>query len=513
MLDFVFDVSPRPVSPYESVDGVRAKSSNTRVTRHILCDEDLGWFIGLYVAEGCCESSRLTITLHIDETDVADKWVSILSEKFNLSAKVKKNEENHTLKIRVSSRILCNFFSELVPGKAITKTLSYILHNQHDDFKKGLLRGWVEGDGHIDDERDNFSVTGVTSSDQLAKDLYRMSTEVGIKPTWSIRKQADHQNAPSNVLSFCGSPASVLLKKPQIHKRGPKSYQELETGYSVQVESTASLHVRNVMVYNLKVQNTHSYVVSGFAVHNCVGQSHQLIAQGTMAINSILDGTKYPGDPCVADQYAGGRVDVAGQPGRWQGSNGGWSAEWLTNRGGMLLGAELGLPDGVLDEKAWYERNRADEKIAMQWTATRQGVPEQYEKVAKVRPIEGSAMVQTVEEVDAALGNLQFINICTSLIPDAERGQGGVSRMRRRGGHSTVIAGNDGPDEYPYLYVQSWWKAYKGPNPYSDPFMADFNSAVCYISRRDLASVLTSRDCFTFWGVQGLEPVQNSFRI
>jgi len=245
----------------------------------------------------------------------------------------------------------------------------------------------------------------------------------------------------------------------------------------------------------------------------CVGQSHQLIAQGTMAINSILDGTKYPGDPCVADQYAGGRVDVAGQPGRWQGSNGGWSAEWLTNRGGMLLGAELGLPDGVLDEKAWYERNRADEKIAMQWTATRQGVPEQYEKVAKVRPIEGSAMVQTVEEVDAALGNLQFINICTSLIPDAERGQGGISRMRRRGGHSTVIAGNDGPDEYPYLYVQSWWKAYKGPNPYSDPFMADFNSAVCYISRRDLASVLTSRDCFTFWGVQGLEPVQNSFRI
>lgn len=247
----------------------------------------------------------------------------------------------------------------------------------------------------------------------------------------------------------------------------------------------------------------------------CVGQGGWLCADIVVAINSLLSGSKHPGSPCVAGTYAGSRVDVAKKPGRWEGSNGNWVSRWLTSRGGILLGKELDLPDGVLTQDQWLARNKKDEQIAMRWTASREGVPTDMEKLAKERPIEGTSLVNSVQEVRSSISNLQPLLICTSLIPTGQRDEKGRSRMRRKGGHCTVIAETlrDGTGWY-YTYVQSWWHWAKGPcHLDGDPFMADFKTAVCLITESEMQSVLSSRDCYTFWGVQGLEPVQDTYRI
>ena len=116
----------------------------------------------------------------------------------------------------------------------------------------------------------------------------------------------------------------------------------------------------------------------------CVGQAASTAAEIVMAVAWLVFDKKFPGRAAVATSYAGSRVEVAGQPGNWDGSNGSWVAEFVTKWGVALL-SELGLQEDELD---------ADERLAVQWAASRSGVPDKFEKIARER---GARVVQWLQ--------------------------------------------------------------------------------------------------------------------
>ena len=235
----------------------------------------------------------------------------------------------------------------------------------------------------------------------------------------------------------------------------------------------------------------------------CVGQSHKMVCDIGMGVNRYLNGTEFPGRSCVASNYAGGRVDIANMPGSWQGSNGSWSAEFLTKFGIVLL-EDIGLP---------HDSKRPDELMALKWTRSRSGVPSDVEQIARQKPFENSQLVLTVEEVDAALAQFQTVNICTSLIPTPRRNKSGVSGMSRQGGHSTLIVGTRKVGRTKvYAYLQSWGNWARGPYGWKDHDPdGHFESSIVDITERDLREVLRSRDCYTFSGPQGLDHINEEY--
>ena len=229
----------------------------------------------------------------------------------------------------------------------------------------------------------------------------------------------------------------------------------------------------------------------------CVGQSHKTLCDIMFGINRYLHGTKFPGRSSVAANYAGGRVDIAGQPGSWQGSNGSWSAEFLTKYGVVLLD-ELELP---------HNSRRPDELMGLRWARSRSGVPPSVEGLAKHRPFDNAQNLRKTREVDAALGNFQPVNICTSLIPSGNRNSDGVSRMSRQGGHSTFIAGvRKVNGRKVYAYFNSWGSWAKGHYGWEHRDRDNhYNSTIVDITEAQLAQVLRSGDCYTFSGPSGFE--------
>ena len=245
----------------------------------------------------------------------------------------------------------------------------------------------------------------------------------------------------------------------------------------------------------------------------CVGQSHALISTMVLGISSLLSGLRFPGRVAVAPIYAGSRVEIGKRPGTWQGSVGSWAAQWMTQYGCVTY-RELGHDDNPKDEKAWLRTMAEDEKNAMAWTASRDGVPGRFEDVARLRPIQSTPLIQTVDEVKAALTNLTPVNICGMVHPSQNLDSRGVAKsISAGGGHSTAIIGQhfDGSNWW-FDMVNSWWFYYKGgfcrPTHRIDKM---FTGSVVRFSEQSLRMWLKERDSYAMVGVQGLEPVDAEY--
>jgi hypothetical protein len=245
----------------------------------------------------------------------------------------------------------------------------------------------------------------------------------------------------------------------------------------------------------------------------CVGQSHAFLSTITVGVSSLLSGLRFPGRIAVAPIYAGSRVEIGKNPGTWEGSVGSWAAQWLTKYGCVTY-RELGHDDNPKDDKAWLKTMKADETQAMKWTASRDGVPPATEQTSRLMPIQHAPLVQTVDEVKAALTNLTPVNICCLVHPSQSLDSKGVSTsVRRGGGHSTGIIGQyfDG-SQWWFDHVNSWWYYYKGgfcrPGNKRD---AQFKGAVNRINEQTLQAMLQERDSYALVGVQGLEPIDQEY--
>ena len=241
----------------------------------------------------------------------------------------------------------------------------------------------------------------------------------------------------------------------------------------------------------------------------CVGQSHKSLVDQTNAVWRFIGGGKFEGLSAVCTGYAGSRVEIAGWVSRSDGSNGSWIAEWLTKKrgtGGVVLLKSLGLDE--FDQ-------RQDEKYATDWAASRQGVPSEFEDVARIRPLKNASLILTVPELQAAIQNLQPVNICTPYIPSPRRNSDGVSAVSRQGGHSTLICGmRKIGRRWVYPYLQSWGNWATG-NYGWDKFDPEghYRTSIVDLEERDIERILQSRDCYTFFGPQGVEPISKRYWI
>jgi len=215
----------------------------------------------------------------------------------------------------------------------------------------------------------------------------------------------------------------------------------------------------------------------------CVGQGAATGCDMVMAVRWLVDFYRVPGRAAVATAYAGSRVEIAGKPGRWDGSNGEWVAAFLSHYGVAVL-SELGLESDELVE---------DERLALSWCASRHGVPEKFEKIAMERPIMSAPLVVTAEELIACLNAGNPVLDASNLIP-ANRNTDSVVPLTGRGGHLTVFGGirwvNGEPE---ILYVNSWGRNW-GRN------------GCVWITMRDALRILAQRDSYGLIGVQGLDP-------
>ncbi len=238
--------------------------------------DDLLWFFGLYLAEGAVTKDGVRISLHAKEIEYAERVVNIAAD-LGLNANVLRGSSENGINVIVYSISFGAWIKSLLgtghSGKRIPEWMMVLpgLRQAH------ILRGYFDGDGHYGDVR----VHAASASLSLALQVERMIRRLGIVTTINECSSTTEQGydctwwmvgpAIGDTSAFLASLGVPDNRSVQIRKFGDHD----EAGYWVKVFQIARTGEYSGPVYNIEVEDDHSYVGS-VATHNCVGEAFPL---------------------------------------------------------------------------------------------------------------------------------------------------------------------------------------------------------------------------------------------
>lgn len=226
----------------------------------------------------------------------------------------------------------------------------------------------------------------------------------------------------------------------------------------------------------------------------CGGQSAKSVWDMSTANTCLLMNQAFPGRSSVAGFYTGSRVEVARKPGKWQGTCGCWLAEFAAKFGAVLL------KDMQIDENYYYPTSQdPDEKFAMAWTNSWDGVPVKYEQLAKRFPSGAISQPRNAREAGKLIE--QGIGVITGndLIPTGKRNRQGFGDLRQVSGHLTgYIAVRYNP--FGLLYLNSW-----GDDWASGPvYVEDQPPGTVWLDEDQCNAQISQGDTFGIGGTMGM---------
>lgn len=168
------------------VGDVIKKTQFTAEEKTVECiPDEMGWLIGTYLADGSvgAKDGCLQFSSHKKEQDRFARLKEI-AKKYDANCYAFYKEGN-TATFNISSKILIAIIRTYVGGRiARNKHLTNAVWLRSDCFLKSLLAGYLDGDGHYEEENDRYRL-GFCRNNDLARDLRLLCARLG----YSIKLQ------------------------------------------------------------------------------------------------------------------------------------------------------------------------------------------------------------------------------------------------------------------------------------------------------------------------------------
>jgi DNA modification methylase len=141
-------------------------------------DDWIGWFIGLYIAEGSRRPDGcIQIASHMKETGRFEHLQKIAAS-YGGTCRMHQTSENGGT-INIYSPVLCGILDLYVSGKdAKTKHLSSACWRRSNTFLRHLINSYLEADAHYDEKNRRYKL-GFCKNDNLATDLRTLAARLG----------------------------------------------------------------------------------------------------------------------------------------------------------------------------------------------------------------------------------------------------------------------------------------------------------------------------------------------
>jgi DNA modification methylase len=150
-----------------------------------LPDDDIGWLIGFYIAEGNLTDKSVIFSTHENEHEFHERIAKIAGD-FDASIRVRRLRGRGAI-VAVHGRAFRGMIEHYVSGSTSKdKRLRTAAWQRSDRFLEAMIQGYLDGDGH---EKNNggFSV-GFTSNDRWAVDLRTLCARLGWRCTLKRHK-------------------------------------------------------------------------------------------------------------------------------------------------------------------------------------------------------------------------------------------------------------------------------------------------------------------------------------
>lgn len=153
-----------------------------------LNDDEIGWLIGLYMAEGSRSGKQLQFAGHVQE-DARHMRLRHIAQAYDGHAAVYQTSE-HGVTCNLSGSVLVGIVDRYIGAghSARSKRLRHTVWQRSDQFLAAIAEGYLSGDGHYDAKNDRWRL-GFTQNDEWAADLRTLAARLGVK--LSLRRH-DH---------------------------------------------------------------------------------------------------------------------------------------------------------------------------------------------------------------------------------------------------------------------------------------------------------------------------------
>jgi len=145
---------------------------------------DVGWFVGLYIAEGSMSDTTIQFAGHVKEVERYDR-IKNLAEGFGGTARLYSYKGNTQI-IHVDCPVLNAVLKMYVSGRiARDKRLSPKCWLRDNAFLDQVLQGYLDGDGHWDGQRWRL---GFTRNYRLEESLRTLCARLGYQLRLNLAK-------------------------------------------------------------------------------------------------------------------------------------------------------------------------------------------------------------------------------------------------------------------------------------------------------------------------------------
>ncbi len=270
--------------------------------------------LGYYLAEGSTYFNKANkqftnqFSFGQSERALAERAQDLVQKLSGKRAYLTEQPEKHGLTVSFYSEQFSDWFTRHCGKGASTKELSPELMALPEDQISIFLKAYLAGDGNICDRQGSTMVRFCTTSETVAQQVQMLLNRVN-KHSWI-------QVRPGGEVKFSNLDSRKINRVPLYHvgyteNKSWDMVRETNTHFIVPIREITSEPFDD-LVFNLDVDETHSYLVRGVAVHNCTApkfdknQLHAAVVELVALDNATI---KYS---TVQNWYAGDKDGKGG---------------------------------------------------------------------------------------------------------------------------------------------------------------------------------------------------------
>lgn len=235
--------------------------------RFLKLDDDLAYLLGYYCAEGWVTKDKNrpnSYSLGFAFSKKEAKNVAIVQEKFQKVFRVRLSllEHRTVLQLTTAKGSVALIFKILCGAKGTDKKVPPEIFQSKKETVKSFLEGYVAGDGYKDIQ--NQIVTN-TVSESLAYGIFSLWLKLGFPPAFYKWRPPLQNLIEGRMVNQ--NPLYYIKVWPGNRKKKSKYYEDDEFFYVPVSEITQKRY--SGWVYNLEVEEDHSYLANFAGVGNC----------------------------------------------------------------------------------------------------------------------------------------------------------------------------------------------------------------------------------------------------
>ncbi|MDG6218496.1 MAG: ribonucleoside triphosphate reductase [Candidatus Thermoplasmatota archaeon] len=262
------------------INGIISTSNNADgLPNKVELTENLGYFIGFYIAEGSMDSHRITIIQKntIEKQDIIDR---ITEAAYQLGCRIYSKTKNDFIELRIVNTTLVKYLlSEIfnLEGLSKEKRLPSEILTYNKMFVKGVIAGVLDGDGSINTSNTSLIIRTAsrTMLEQLAQIMNILGFTVrdrnleGVGTTRVYNGREIKQNYPLYGLSFRTLESNLPSLLYQTAEVSTRAWRAEGAGWH-KVLNNDPTEIMDDYIYDITTE-TNTLIVNGMWNHNCVG--------------------------------------------------------------------------------------------------------------------------------------------------------------------------------------------------------------------------------------------------